>query len=92
MISLAISSMQKSYFAKKRCKRLYLESVSAFPGIATAIQVRQTVRTFNNAAMKQDNRAALALFLPSSKFKIFVSFAIWHMKFTSFFVKSSTTS
>ena len=87
-ISQAIPSIEKSNPAKKRCWRLYFESVQALPGIATAIQVRQTVRTFNNAIMKQDSRAALALFQPSTELNIFVSFAIRHMKFTSFMVNT----
>ncbi len=86
-ISSAMLSMEKLYSAKKRCERLYSELVNTLPGIATAISVRQTVRTFNKAARKQDNRAALALFQPGSEFKIFVSFAIRHMKFTSYGLK-----
>jgi len=91
-ISQAMPSIEKTDPAKKRCWRLYFESVLALPGIAAAISVRQTVRTFNNAIMKQDSRAALALFQPGTELNIFVSFAIRHMKFTSFMVKSRTTS
>ncbi len=87
--SQAISSMEKSDFAKKRCKRLYFESFLALPGIATAIQVRLTVRTLSSATMKQDNKSALALFHPSLELKIWASLAIWFMKFTSFKVKIS---
>ncbi len=91
-MSQAMPSMEKLKPEKNRCKRLYLELVFALPGIATAILVRHTVRTFNNATMKHDSRVALALFQPSTELNIFVSLAIWHMKFISFMVKSRTTS
>jgi len=83
-MSQAMSSMEKSKPAKKRCKRLYFESVQALPGIATAIQARFTVRTLSSAAMKQDSRIALALFQPSLELKILVSFTIWFIKFPPF--------
>ncbi len=81
---LAMRFMEKLKPAKKRCNRLYFEFVRALPGIATAIQVRQTVRTFNNETMKHDSRVALALFHPSTELKIVVSFAIRFMMFISF--------
>ena len=82
-ISQAMLSIHISKPAKKRCNRLYFESVQALPGIATAIQVRHTVRTLSCATMKRDNKSALALFHLSLELKISVSFATWHMKFVS---------
>ncbi len=91
-MSQAMLSMEKSNLAKKRCKRLYFESVQALPGIATAIQVRFTDRTLSNATMKRDSKHALALFHPSCELKILVSFAIRFIKFTPFMAKSCITS
>jgi len=91
-MSQAMPSIEKLKPEKNRCKRLYLELVFALPGIATAISVRLTERTFNKAAMKHDSKAALALFHPGTELKIFVSFAIWHIKLTSFTVKSCSAS
>jgi hypothetical protein len=88
-MSSATPSMEKLKPAKKRCKRLYFESVLAFPGIATAILARFTVRIFINVNIKQDSRSALALFHLRFELKISVSFAILFMKFTSFMTKSS---
>ena len=85
-MSQAMLSIHISNPAKKRCERLYFESVLAI-GIATAIQVKHTVRTLSDATMKRDNRSALALFHPRLELKIWVSFAIWFIKFTSFAAK-----
>ncbi len=66
-------SMQKSKFLKKRCRRLYLESVQALPGIATAILAKFTVRIFSKATKKQDRRSAPDLFQLIWALKIWVS-------------------